>query len=77
MAHSVNMNGVEDISNNDLNLVERIKKLEESKFVDIMGHITYYFRVNTYFDVSSIAIVSFGDYLFFFFDYFLKKILFQ
>ena len=60
--------------NNDPCLEERIKKLEETKFIDIMGQMTYFFRINTNFDLfTSISIVSLGIYMFFFIDYFINR----
>ena len=63
---------------NDLNynstLEERLKRLEQTKHIDFMGHVSYWFRISTNFDVSAIiAIFVLGIYFFFLFDYFIQN----
>jgi hypothetical protein len=53
---------------------ERLKKLEETKYFDVMGQITYWFRIRTNFDFSVIiGIVCIGLYFFFNIDYFIFR----
>jgi hypothetical protein len=58
----------------DAGLEERVKRLEDSKFIDVFDQFNYWFRINTNFNFSHIiAILSLGIYFFICFDYFINR----
>ena len=66
--------GIEEAPFQHTNIEERIKRLEDSKLFEMMGQITYWFRIRTDFNLSSIiGLICLGFYLFIFIDYFIFR----